>query len=45
MIKKEQKTVICPICKEQKKLNEVLFGEMVREPVAEKIQDKISRLV
>jgi uncharacterized membrane protein len=40
MIKKEQKTVICPICKEQKKLNEMLPGAMVREPVAEKIRMK-----
>jgi len=40
MIKKEQKTVICPICKEQKKLNEMLPGEMVREPVVEKIKMK-----
>jgi hypothetical protein len=40
MIKKEQKTVICPICKEQKKMNEVLPGEMVREPVVEKIKMK-----
>jgi hypothetical protein len=38
MTKKEQKTVICPICKEHKKLNEMLPGEMVREPVAEKIR-------
>lgn len=40
MIKNEQKTVICPICKEQKKLNEMLPGEMVREPVADKIKMK-----
>jgi uncharacterized membrane protein len=38
MPKKEQKTVICPICKEQKKLTEMLPGEMVREPVALKIK-------
>src|SRR4030095_1303292 len=40
MIKNEQKTVICPVCKEQKKLNEMLPGEMVRERVAEKIKVK-----
>jgi len=40
MIKNEQKTVICPVCKEQKKLNEMLPGEMVRELVAEKIKVK-----
>jgi uncharacterized membrane protein len=40
MIKKEQNTVICQICKEQKKLSEVLPGEVVREPVAEKIRMK-----
>ncbi len=38
MIKKEQKTVICQICKEQKKLSEVLPGDMVGEPVAKKIR-------
>lgn len=40
MPKKEQKTVICPICNEQKNLSEVLPGEMVREPVVEKIRMK-----
>ena len=40
MTKNEQKTIICSICKRQKKLNEVLPAEVVREPVAEKIKLK-----
>ncbi len=40
MSKKEQKTIICQICKEQKKLSEVLPGGVVREPLAQKIKIK-----
>jgi len=38
MAKKHQETVLCEICKEQKKISQVLSAEMVRGPVAEKIK-------
>jgi uncharacterized membrane protein len=37
MSKLRQETVICQVCKEQKKKNEVLPAEIVREPIVEKI--------
>lgn len=37
MSKFRQKTAICQICKEQKKVSEVLSAEIVREPIVEKI--------
>jgi uncharacterized membrane protein len=38
MPKKQQETFICQICKEQKKISEVLSAEMIREPIAEIIK-------
>jgi uncharacterized membrane protein len=38
MPKKQQETVICQVCKEQKKISEVLSAEMIREPIAERIK-------
>jgi uncharacterized membrane protein len=38
MPKKQQETVICQACKEQKKISEVLSAEMIREPIAERIK-------
>jgi hypothetical protein len=37
MIKLQQEMVICQVCKEQKKMSEVLSAEIVREPIIEKI--------
>jgi len=38
MPKKRQEIFICQICKEQKKISEVLSAEMIREPIAEIIK-------
>jgi uncharacterized membrane protein len=38
MPKKQQETFICEVCKEQKKISEVLSAEMIREPIAERIK-------
>jgi len=38
MPKKQQETVICQVCKEQKKISDVLSAEMIREPIAERIK-------
>jgi len=38
MPKKQQDTVICQVCKEQKKISDVLSAEMVREPIVERIK-------
>jgi len=38
MAGKHQETVLCEICKKQKKIGQVLSGEMVREPIAERIK-------
>ena len=38
MPKKQQDTVICQVCKEQKKIGDVLSAEMVREPIVERIK-------
>ena len=38
MARKQQETVICQICKKQKKLSEVLPAELVREPLVEIIR-------
>lgn len=38
MTKKQQETVLCQICKEQKRLSEVLPGELVRGSVVEMIR-------
>jgi uncharacterized membrane protein len=38
MPQKQQETVICQVCKEQKRLSEVLSAEMIREPIAERIK-------
>lgn len=37
MAKLQQREVICQVCKEQKKMSEVLSAEIVREPIVEKI--------
>src|SRR5512143_3950453 len=37
MTKLQQEMVICQVCKEQKKMSEVLSAEIVREPIVEKI--------
>ncbi len=37
MTKLHQEMVICQVCKEQKKMSEVLSAEIVREPIVEKI--------
>jgi len=39
MYKSQQKTVLCQICKEQKKMSEVLTAELVRGPIVEKIME------
>lgn len=38
MNKKENKTFLCPICSKEKKSNESMLGELVRNPVVEVIQ-------
>lgn len=38
MTRKQQETVLCQICKEQKKLSEVIPAELIREPLAEMIR-------
>lgn len=38
MTKNQQKTVLCQICKEQKKLNEVLSAGLIREHITERIK-------
>jgi uncharacterized membrane protein len=38
MTKKKQETVLCQICKEQKKISEVLSAEIIREPIVERIK-------
>jgi phage terminase large subunit-like protein len=38
MTKRQQETVLCQICKEQKKISEVLSAEMIREPIVERIK-------
>ncbi|MBM3236626.1 DUF1003 domain-containing protein [Candidatus Poribacteria bacterium] len=38
MTKKQQETVLCQICKEQKKLTEVIPAQLIREPIAETIR-------
>jgi uncharacterized membrane protein len=38
MARKQQETVLCQICKKQKKLSEVVPAELVREPVVETIR-------
>jgi uncharacterized membrane protein len=38
MARKQQETVICQICKKQKKLSEVVPAELVREPLVEIIK-------
>ncbi|WAC07821.1 MAG: DUF1003 domain-containing protein [Thermodesulfobacteriota bacterium] len=40
MIRKPHELMICQICKEKKKLNEVLSGELVRPSLVEMIQKK-----
>jgi uncharacterized membrane protein len=37
MVRLQQELVICQVCKEQKKMSEVLSAEIVREPIIEKI--------
>lgn len=39
MAKLRQNTVICQVCKEQKKMSEVLTAELVRGPIVEKITE------
>lgn len=39
MAKLQQKTVLCQVCKEQKKMSEVLTAELVRGPIVEKIME------
>jgi hypothetical protein len=36
--KKQEETVICHVCKEQKKISEVLSAELIRAPIAERIK-------
>jgi hypothetical protein len=38
MAKKQQETVLCQICKKQKKITEVMPAELVREPLVETIR-------
>jgi uncharacterized membrane protein len=38
MKKMQEETVICQVCKKQKKPNEVLSGELVRDPIVERIK-------
>ena len=38
MTKKKQETVLCQICKEQKKISEILSAEIIREPIVERIK-------
>ena len=38
MTRRQQETVICQVCKEQKKISEVLSAEMIREPIVERIK-------
>lgn len=40
MTGKQDEMVLCQICKEEKRLNEVLPGELVRTPVVELIRKK-----
>lgn len=37
MTVRHQDTVLCQVCKEQKKIGEVMSAEMIREPIAERI--------
>jgi uncharacterized membrane protein len=39
MAKLQQREVICQVCKEQKKMREVLTAELVRGPIVEKIME------
>jgi uncharacterized membrane protein len=39
MSRPQQNTVICQVCKEQKKMSEVLTAELVRGPIVEKITE------
>ncbi len=39
MAKVQQEIVICQVCKEQKKMSEVLSAEIVRGPIVEKIME------
>jgi uncharacterized membrane protein len=39
MARLQQKTVLCQVCKEQKKMDEVLTAELVRGPIVEKIME------
>ena len=36
--KQREATMICQICKKQKKTSDVMAGELVRAPIAEMIQ-------
>jgi len=38
MTRKQQETVLCQICKEQKKLSEVIPAQLIREPIVETIR-------
>jgi uncharacterized membrane protein len=38
MPRKQQETVMCQVCREQKRISEVLSAEMIREPIAERIK-------
>jgi uncharacterized membrane protein len=38
MVRKQQDTVLCQICKQQKKRSEVIPVELIREPIAETIR-------
>ncbi len=35
---RQQETVLCHVCKKQKKMSEVMSAEMVRDPIAERIK-------
>jgi hypothetical protein len=38
MGRKQQETVLCQICKEQKKRSEAIPGELIRQPIIETIR-------
>lgn len=38
MTRRQQETVLCQVCKEQKKISEVLSAEMIREPIVKRIK-------
>jgi uncharacterized membrane protein len=40
MKKKQEKKVLCQICKEKKKINEVIPAQLIREPIVEVIRKK-----